>query len=143
MKHRQKGTALIETALLIPVFLLLFMGVADYGRVFYTADIVVQAAEAGAGFGSMNTTNAANNAGMQTAATNAASSISGLTATATSFCTCGPGGSTVSCSSTCVSYGTPAMYVQVKTQATFKTLASFPGLPHSIPLAATSTLRVQ
>jgi len=144
MKHRQKGSAIIETALIIPLFLLLFMGVADYGRVFYTADLVVHAAEAGAQFGAMNTTNAADNIGMQTAATNAASSsITGLTATATSFCTCGAGGSSVSCASTCVGYGTPAMYVQVKTQATFKTLASFPGLPHSIPLAATSTLRVQ
>jgi Flp pilus assembly protein TadG len=143
MTRRQKGSALIETALIIPLFLLLFMGVADYGRVFYSADIVVHAAEAGAQYGAMNTTNAADNAGMQTAAVNSASSITGLTATATSFCTCGAGGSATSCSSTCVSYGTPAMYVQVKTQATFKTLASFPGLPHSIPLAATSTLRVQ
>jgi Flp pilus assembly protein TadG len=140
---REKGSALIETVLMIPLFLLLFMGVADFGRVFYTADIVVYAAQAGAEYGAMNTTNAANDSGMQTAATNAGTIIAGLTATATSFCTCGAGGSTVSCGSTCSGYGTPAMYVQVKTQATFKTLASFPGLPHTIPLAATSTLRVQ
>jgi len=140
---REKGSALIETALLIPLFLLLFMGVADYGRVFYTADIVVHAADVGAKFGAISTTNAADITGMQSAATNAATSIGGLTATATSFCTCGAGGSTVSCGSSCSGYGTPAMYVQVKTQATFKSLAAFPGLPHTIPLAATSTLRVQ
>jgi Flp pilus assembly protein TadG len=140
---REKGSALLETVLMIPLFMLLFMGVADYGRVFYTADIVVYAATAGAEYGAISTTNAANTSGMQTAATNAATSISGLTATATSFCTCSAGGATVSCSSTCTSYGTPCMYVQVKTQATFKTLAAFPGLPHTIPLTAMSTLRVQ
>jgi Flp pilus assembly protein TadG len=140
---REKGSVLVETVLVIPLFLLLFMGVADYGRVFYTADIVVQAAQAGAEYGAMSTTNAANDSGMQTAAVNAATSIAGLTATATSFCTCSAGGSTVSCSTTCTSYGTPIMYVRVTTVATFKTISSFPAFPHTLPITAVSTLRVQ
>jgi hypothetical protein len=77
---------------------------------------------------------------MQTTATSSAPDIKGVTATATSFCTCLTGGS-ITCSSpgSCTEI---QLFVQVDTYATFTTLLHYPGVPTSVALHATSILPV-
>lgn len=44
LTHSRKGQAIVETALLLPILMLLVMGSADLGRVFYYAIAVTNAA---------------------------------------------------------------------------------------------------
>ena len=88
---------------------------------------------------SQNSTTAGDINGMKTAATNDASGISGLTATATQYCQCGTGAPT-----TCPLLGVctdPRAYVKVNTSAPFQTLLHYPGLPASLTLTAKAIMR--
>src|SRR6202011_4144819 len=44
LSHSRKGQAIVETALLLPILMLLVMGSADLGRVFYYAIAVTNSA---------------------------------------------------------------------------------------------------
>jgi Flp pilus assembly protein TadG len=92
-----RGQSVVELALATPVLVLLLLGAADFGRLFYVWIGVNSAAQAGAQYGSQNVITAANSAGMQLAATTDGANISGLTATA-SQCTCVSGTSVTVCS---------------------------------------------
>lgn len=144
MKGRdsQKGSGLIELALLFVLLLMLFLGVIDFALVTQQAMVVNEAAYAGAQYGAMSG-NSTNYATMQTIATNSAKGIAGFTATATKWCACSPGGAAVSCASTCPSYGTPIAYVQVITTATASMLFRYTGIPVTVPLRGVCVLRVQ
>jgi Flp pilus assembly protein TadG len=48
MKVRRSGQALVEFALIIPVFLLMIFGIIDFGRLVYMNSILSQAAREGA-----------------------------------------------------------------------------------------------
>ena len=122
--------------------MLLLMGVIDFGLATQQAMVVSEAAYAGAQYGAI-AGNSTNFAGMQTIATNSAKGISGFTVTASEWCACSPGGASVSCSSTCSSYGAPVAYVQVITKATASLLFRFTGIPLTVPLQGVCVLRVQ
>ena len=47
--HNQKGQAMVEMALLLPILLLLFMGIFEFGRVMNAYLVVNNAAREGAG----------------------------------------------------------------------------------------------
>jgi Flp pilus assembly protein TadG len=138
----QRGNATIELGLLFTVLLLLFLGVIDFALVTQQAMIVSEAAYAGAQYGAMSG-NSSNTAMMQTIATNSATGIAGFSATATKWCACSPGGTTVSCASTCSTYGTPIAYVQVVTTATASMLFKYTAIPLTVPLNGVCILRVQ
>jgi Flp pilus assembly protein TadG len=71
-KRPRRGQATVEFALILPVFLLLLAGVIEFGRVFWSYGVLLQAAQAGArqgavlGAATSDTTIA--NAAQQTAA---------------------------------------------------------------------------
>jgi Flp pilus assembly protein TadG len=138
----QRGSAVVELSLLFGVLLLLLLGVIDFALATQQAMVVSEAAYAGAQYGAISG-NSSNFATMQTIATNSAKGISGFSATASKWCACSPGGATVSCASTCSSYGTPVAYVQVITTATATVLFKYTGIPISIPLRGVCVLRVQ
>ena len=50
----QRGQALVEMAVLLPVLLLILMGVLDFGRYFYTGLTVRHAAREGARYGAVH-----------------------------------------------------------------------------------------
>src|SRR5437870_10570670 len=50
----QRGSAIVELTLLVPLFLLMLLGTADFARVFYTALSVSQAARAGVQYGAQD-----------------------------------------------------------------------------------------
>lgn len=143
-EESQRGSMLVEFALLVPVLLILMFGMVDFSRVFLTAITVTSAAQAGAEYGSSSSSTFSDYTGMQNAATHDASQLSSFTATATQYCSCSPGGVSVSCTTTtCAGYGAPAKYVKVQTTSTFHTLFPYPLVPSSATVNAAAYIRVQ
>ena len=136
----QRGTAMIEFALLAPVLIFLVIGIIEVGRYVYFGVLAAHAAEAGAQYGAQNLTNATNLTGMSSAATADAGNL-GWTVTAQTLCS--SGGSTPS--SPCPS-GTPGSgviyYVKVNVSGTFHSLLNYPGIPTAAPVGASTIMRV-
>jgi Flp pilus assembly protein TadG len=138
----RRGIAIVEFALIAPLFLLLLAGVLDYCLVLRKAIAVADAARAGAQFGSLSITNASNIAGMQTAAINAAPDIVGLTATAVKSCQCS-NGTVVNCAGGTCSSGPVRTYVQVTVRAATTAIFSYSQLPFSGAINAQASMRAQ
>lgn len=145
--RNEKGSALVEMALIMPMILLLLMGIVDLGRAFYYSNAVARAAEAGALYGSQNPTDTT---GMVDASDNAMSAafgtahdLTGNNATASYGCECADGtGQSLACSTTpsCANINT-VYYVTVKANAAFKPLLPWPGVPSSFNLSSKVTMR--
>jgi Flp pilus assembly protein TadG len=140
------GGALVELALVVPVFVALLLGAAEFARLAYASIEVSNAARAGVAYGSQSSTTASDISGMQTAATNDGANVTGLSATATEFWACS--GSTVpytqlSSPPTCTGTGNHLLnYVQVTTTATVNPLIHVPGLPTTFTLHGLAIMRV-
>jgi Flp pilus assembly protein TadG len=140
-RKSQSGSAMLELALFLPVAVLLLLGSSDFARVFYAAIETTNASRAGAGYGIQSKAKSQDVTGMRDAAVADAANLTGVTATAERFCECSSGLS-ISCSSTCL-IGTKRIYVRVRTQKTFTTLARYPAIPSSINLSVPAVMRVQ
>lgn len=142
-RFKQRGSALVEMVFFIPVLFYMFFGMLDFALAFNTSIALDNAVFAGAQY-------ASSNAASFTLANAKAAAVADATVipnnpnfTATTFCTCSPGGATTSCSSTCTSYGTPITYVKVTATVNYQTLVPYLIIPSTLPLGATATLRVQ
>ena len=154
----QSGQSLLELALITPLLLLLAIGGIELGRYAYISILVGNAARAGAGYGAqslaLSTCPPPAPCGIQTAANNDfqnnGQQVSTLTVTSSTSCGCDNGGTTTSafCSTvTNPSAGTCAaghwvVMVSVTASGTFSSLFNFPGIPKSISVSRTSTMRV-
>jgi Flp pilus assembly protein TadG len=136
------GQALIEFAFIILVMTLLALGTVNFALAVHSNMLVVEAAQEGALYSSFNTYSSGQTTSAQQAATTAGLGASGIAATGTTFCTCTPGGSTVSCSSACGS-DQPMMYVQMTTSYTFNSLFRFSTLPSSMAQQSVAVMPVQ
>jgi len=141
MLRSERGVATVEFALFLPVLAFLFIGIVNYALEIQQTMQIQEAASAGAAYGAIPG-NQKSLTGMQTAAQNAASGVSGFSATASDIFTCSPGGTTVTSASSCSGYGTPIEYVQVSTSATVPALLAYPGMPSSLTLHGSATYRV-
>jgi Flp pilus assembly protein TadG len=140
--HRRSGSLLLEFALSSTLLFLLMFGVVDFSRIFSQACAVQGAARAGTQYGMLSPAHYNDLAGMQNAALTSAGSPSGMSATASQFCTCSIGGAPQSCPATCSS-GSPETYIQVNVTMPYSTMYSYPGVPAVTNLSGTSTVRVQ
>ena len=141
----ERGIALTEVALVLPLFLILFIGTIDFCRIFYAANAMTHAARAGVQYGAQDNATAVDTAGMKKAALDAATDLgdpSLFTVTPTFFCKCS-NGSSVSCVTGTCAEGLPRIYVQVMVQKTFHTLVSYPGIPSTTDLTRTAVMRAQ
>ena len=74
-RHPRRGQSLVEFALVLPIFILLLAGIADFGIGLYQYMTVINSARVGARFGTLNATNpsaivnAAQSAGIGSSAT--------------------------------------------------------------------------
>jgi|SRR5579862_1368217 len=88
---RQRGNALVEFAVMLPVLLLIMLGIMELGRYSYYSIAVANAARAGAAYGAQSDRTAVDDAGMlaavQADATNIASAITSPAPVTTQFCT--------------------------------------------------------
>ncbi len=140
----ERGAALVELAVVLPLLIIIAVGVAEYGRLYFTAITVSNAARAGAQFGTQETQNS-NIAGMTQAVLDEARDVAGVSATPppTFFCRC-PDGTSPSCSTgSCPGYGAVQVYVQASAQKTVTFLMKYPGMPASITVQRTATFRAQ
>jgi Flp pilus assembly protein TadG len=136
------GQSLIELALVAPLFILLLIGAAEFGRLAYAGIEVSNAARAGVQYGAQSHTTASDNSGMQLAATNDAANIAGVSATATHSCSCADGSSST-CAATDCSASRIIEFVQVNTTATVDPLLYYPGLPHTFTMRGQAIMRVE
>jgi len=163
--HKQRrGVALTEFALTIPLAFVLFIGVLDFGRVFYTAMTVSHAARAGVQYGAQNNRTSGDFPGMRQAASDAAGDVSGVTMTACRYCKCADGitGGCSSCSgdsvlgaatdrcsaasgclSACPPSDAPQVYVSLTADKVFTTLFPYPGTPRTTDIKRQVIMRVQ
>lgn len=138
----RKGTSFIETAILVPALLLLSCGVADFARIVYAGIEIANAARAGVQYGAQTPGHSGDISGMTQAATDDASDLSGVTATARNFCECDSGTGEVACSSTTCGT-TPGGYVSVTANYTYTTLLNWPIIPNTVALSRTAVMRCQ
>ena len=154
--ERCRGVSVTELALVLPLSLVLFIGILDFGRVYYSAIAVSHAARAGVQYGAQDNIKSGDFAGMRQASSDALGDVSNFTVTACRYCRCADGtGSCTSCNasadgcstgsgclSTCSSTA-PQVYVQVTVDKVFTTLFPYPGLPSTADLNRQAIMQVQ
>lgn len=149
-RRSQAGQTILELALLLPLFLLLVMGVFDIGKYMYVYILVGNAARAGAAYGTQNLALSADTAGIQQAAQNDYQNNGGISALSvgSSFsCGCDSAGSVTGAACTGTGAGTCAsghwvVTLTVTTSGTFNPLFGIPGVPASVSVTRTATMRV-
>ena len=139
------GASLVELAFVIPILLLLVFGAADFGRAYYETLELVNAAHAGAEYGSQHPSDTA---GITTAAQQSAPNVSLNTPTVTYGCECSDGSSyfqncstTPSCTANAARGSNVVHRVKVTTSAVYTTLVPWGVIPSSFNLSGTATIR--
>lgn len=135
-----EGGSFVELALVLPLFLLIFVPTVDIGRAIYMSIEVAAAAQAGAAYGIQNPTDVS---GMQSASAAGISNLSSVSATATYGCECSDGTSaSASCTTTPTCTYNYVNYVDVVASAPYSTTFNYPGLPSSLTISREIRLRV-
>src|ERR1700733_3573620 len=137
-RPRATGQTVVEMALLLPVLLTLMIGLIEIGRYAYFDILISNAARAGAQYGAQSLIQAADKNGIQAAAQS--DGLDTMTITSSQQCTC-VAGTLGGCPAGGVC-AQPLVYVQVTATENFNSLFNYPGLPHSMTLASTTTMRV-
>jgi Flp pilus assembly protein TadG len=141
----ESGSSMIEAAVLAPALLLLLLGAADFGRGYYLAEEVASAAHSGAEYAIQNPGHiSADSTGIQTAAKDDAADVANLrVATPAWGCECSDG-SSFSNDCTSVPSGCSANWVYkvtVTASTNYAPLFPWPGIPASIALSSSATMR--
>jgi Flp pilus assembly protein TadG len=124
--HREEAQSIIELALMLPLFLFILVGSAEFARFAWASVLTSNAARAGATYASLSVINAQNLGKIQTIAANDSVNLSGLTTTRTLSCACSDGNAIGDCSQSATVCGATVInYVQVNTTSTVTPLASF------------------
>ena len=139
-RRPEAGSAIIEFGLAFPVLMLLLVGTADFGRIFYTYVTVANAAHTGAEYGATSAPKTNDSAGISQAALNDSTDLTGVTITSQPVCQCSDG-SPVNCATT--SCSPLRYYVSVKAVKAFQTLIPYPGIPSSTNVTAVAVIRAQ
>ena len=145
-RESRRGAALVEFAIVVPLIFLLCMAAGDFGRLFFHAVTVANAASTGAVYGARDNIKSGDFAGMEQKATEDAGDLTGVTATGGQFCQC-PDGTAVDCKdilvTTCPGYGQPRGYVRTNVEQTFQVLGPYPGIPRTTLVNRTAIIRAQ
>ncbi|RMD84018.1 MAG: hypothetical protein D6815_05130 [Candidatus Dadabacteria bacterium] len=144
----QRGAAVLEVAVMLPLLLLLLLGAIDLGRAAADALTIQSAAQAGAQYGAQDTLHAKDVAGIRKAVMEDLGDSSAAQSAKIKierYCNCLGENGTVDCDTgTCADPSqTPRMYVRVSVRHNFKTLLKYPGLPHRVPLKQTAIMRAR
>lgn len=142
----ERGTAMMEFALVVPFLTLMLAGTIDVGRYTYYGILAAHAASSGVQYGAQNLLTAAdaaaNGPATRAAAFQDAESISQFTVTASVFCTLNGQSSPCPVSNSGAAPPSGLVYfVKVQVNGTFSPLIQYPGI-RSVPIGATTTMRV-
>ena len=138
----EAGQALIETALSLPLLLLLLVGAVEFARAGYAAIEVSNAASAGAQYGTQNSDTALDLSGIQVAAQNDASNITLGQTSASISCICSDGSSSTCNASTDCSTSHMEQILTVNTQYTYVPIIHLIGFPDSFTLQGQAVRKV-
>lgn len=144
----EKGSALVELALALPLLVIILVATIDFARVFYLGIELTNAARAGAQWGAHVAAQSGNTGLMQTTAQNAITTP-GITAAAARTCQCATDSGVYSatsptndCAGSCASGSHLVVTVTVTTSKTFtRVITGIPGLPTTITLTRSATMR--
>jgi Flp pilus assembly protein TadG len=132
----ERGSALVEMALLLPLMTLMLLGAFEVALAVYTSIEVSSAALAGVQYGVQSAATAGDTQGIENAAVADAANVTLSTPTATKTCICsGDSNWSDANSSNCLPTACPGSQIEtiltVQTQATFTPVIHFPGIPTS------------
>jgi Flp pilus assembly protein TadG len=137
----ERGTALIEFALFLPILVFLLLGMVDYSIYIQQLMQLQDAAAGAAAFGAVPG-NESNLTAIQSTAVALAPYINGVTATASNLWTCTPGGGSVTSATMCTGSVTPYKYVVVTVTGTVPRALSYPGIPNGLTMIGKATFRL-
>jgi Flp pilus assembly protein TadG len=139
----EAGQSILEIALALPIFILMFCGMVDLGRWIFLGIEVSSAARAAVQYGSLNRITAVDNAGMTEAANSDTPDIAGLIVTPKPFCQCS---NSLGTNAVCVLGSCPnnrlILFLEVDTSATYVPWARYPGIASSIAVNSKAVMRV-
>lgn len=144
-RERERGSAMMELAVVLPLLLVTTVGLVDFGRAAYEAIEVENAAHSGAAYGARSKGLAADEEGIEDAAIadfGEDVDADDVDIESERYCECSDGDE-VDCDDGCDDGATPLMYVRVRVDKDFETLLEYPGVPAEINLAREVHLRVQ
>jgi Flp pilus assembly protein TadG len=140
MMRSERGTSLVEFAILLPVLCFLLIGLIDFGRGMYYGIVASNAARAGAQYGSQYLWTVNDSTGIRSAVT---ADAPGIAWTVTTQAACSINGSPIiPCPNTGTAQPNTTYYVKVHVSGTFPLLVNYPGLPAQIPINADNVTRV-
>lgn len=131
------GNVAIEFALVLPIFLLLFSGIVNFGLILSSKNQLNGVVSAGMlyAFGNSSVPSA-----VQSAMTNSTTNLSPLTVTATTYCECLDGSKPL-CTATCSGGISPSKYVAVAAQSQVSLIALDFLLPNPFVITAQGVIR--
>jgi len=140
-----RGNAMVEFGLILPVLTVMAFGAADFGRLFIESAILAGASKSGAVQGYRTTRDSTDIAAMESRILSDVGELPGVTAKGETFCDCPDNpGVAVSCTTTtCAGYGLPRVYVKATAAKKLSTLGRYPGIPNEVDMSVKSYLRVQ
>ncbi len=154
-RSSERGAALVEVAIALPLLVVILVGTIDFARVFYSALELTNAARAGAQYGTQDIGHSGEAPPMPNvlAAAAAAAPNVAMSVTAQQRCECASpsgvfsptspaGACTPAALASCGSANHLVVYVTVTASRTFTLIAPFPGIPNNITLRRNATQRV-
>jgi Flp pilus assembly protein TadG len=140
LARSERGTSLVEFAIVLPVLCFLLIGMIDFGRAMYFGIVASNAARAGAQYGAQYLWTVNDSAGITSAV---AQDAPNMAWTVTTQAACSINGSAiVPCPNMGTAQPNTVYYVKVHVSGSFPLLVNYPGLPASIPINAENVTRV-
>lgn len=140
MMRSERGTSLIEFAVVLPVLCFLLIGMIDLGRAMYYGIVASNAARAGAQYGAQYLWTVNDSSGIKSAV---AQDSPGTTWTVTTQAACSINGSAIiPCPPVGTVQANTTYYVKVHVSGSVPLLVNYPGLPAAIPISAENITRV-
>lgn len=137
---RDRGQALVETALTIPLLLFLLLGAAELARVAYASIEISNAARAAVQYAAQSSGTMNDIPGITTAAQNDASNLNGITIAVTPGDSCSDSSTYNSLTQKCTgTYAQVLPNVTVTTSVNFDPMLYLPFLPTTITLNGQAT----
>lgn len=148
LRRDLRGLAAVEFALVSMTLVGLVVGAVDYSLWSLSRTIVERAARGGAEYAVANGYNAAGITTAITSATTAPAFLSAISASPapSSWCGCQSGGTSITaatCSSTCANGQTAGTYVTAAATAAYTPIVAWPGVPASVTIAQSNTVRIK
>ncbi len=144
--RRQRGAALTELTIALPVLMLLMLGAVDFSRVWMRSTAIENAVHTGAQYGAQTSSHTVDTSGIASAVSDdlVASGLPAeeFTVDSQQYCEC-QNGTTIDCDDGTCGAGGVRMYVRVRVNSTFETLVDYPGLPHRIDVSREARIRAR